>query len=140
MFRQKVVFKYTSVVKLIKNSKKGEKNTDKLASIERISSPILAKSPKEVREIFKYFKITNLINNNKNNNKSYAQVSNMDNNTREVLKIKETSPNFQAKKTENIQKIIRGDSKPKSKLNMTMKGLFKKQVIVPINNDNKTTS
>ena len=122
----------------MKNGKKGEKNTNKLASIERMPSPILAKSPKEVREISKYFKMTNLTKNNKNNNKLYAQVSNVDNNTREILKIKKTFPNFQTKKIENIQKIIRGDSKPKPKLNMTMKGPPRKQVTILINNNNKT--
>jgi len=116
------MFKYTPVVKLMKNSKKGEKNTNKLASIERMPPSILVKLPKEVRQISKYFKTTNLINNNKNNNKLYAQVSNADNNTREVLKIKKTFLNLQAKKIENIQKIIRGDGKPKPKLNMTTKG------------------
>ena len=56
----------------MKNGKKEEQNTDKLASIERMFSPILAKLPKEVRKISKYFKMTNLTNNNKNNNKLYV--------------------------------------------------------------------
>ena len=100
-------------------------------------SPIPAKSPKEVREISKYFKTTNLIN-NKNNNKPYIQASNTNNNTREVLKIKKIFLNFQVKKIKNIQKIIRGDGKPKFKLNMTAKGLSSKQIIVSMNNNNKT--
>jgi len=101
-------------------------------------SPIPAKSPKEVREISKYFKTTNLINNNKNNNKPYAQASNTNNNTREVLKVKKIFLNFQVKKIKNIQKIIRGNGKPKFKLNMTAKGLSSKQIIVSMNNNNKT--
>ena len=88
------MFKYTSVIKLIKNSKKEEKNTNKLASIERMPPLILAKLPKEVKKISKYFKMTNLSNSNKSNNKLYTQTSNIDNNTREVLKIKETFPNI----------------------------------------------
>ena len=56
----------------MKNSKKGEKTIDKLASIERMPSPISAKSPKEVKEISKYFKTANLLNNTKSNNKSYT--------------------------------------------------------------------
>ena len=103
-----------------------------------MSPPIPAKSPKEVRDISKYFKTKNLTNNNKNNNKPYAQASNANNNTREVLKIKETFLNLQVKKIKNTQKIIRGDNKPKFKLNMTTKGLSRKQVIVPMNNNNKT--
>ena len=40
------------------------------------------------------------------------------------------------KKIENIQKIINKDSKLKPRLNITTKRPLKKQVIVPINNDN----
>ena len=58
-------------------------------------------------------------------------------NIKKILKIKETFPNFQAKKIENIQKFINNDSKPRPKLNMTMKGLSRKQVIVPMSNENK---
>ena len=46
-------------------------------------------------------------------------------------------PNLQANKIENIQKIIRDDGKPKPKINMTTKGLSRKQVIVLMSNDNK---
>jgi len=46
-------------------------------------------------------------------------------------------PNLQAHKIENIQKIIRDDSKPKPKINMTTKELLRKQVIIPMSNDNK---
>ena len=73
----------------------------------------------------------------KNNGKLYAQASHSGNNTRDVLKIKEAFPNLQAKKIENIQKIINGDGKSKPKLIMTMKGPSSKQVIVPMNNNNK---
>ena len=67
----------------------------------------------------------------------YAQVLQSVNNTREVLKIKKAFLNLKAKKIKNIQKIIKGNSKPKPKLNMTTKGPSRKQVIVPMNNDNK---
>ena len=39
-------------------------------------------------------------------------------------------------KIENIQKIINGGSKPKLHINMTTKGSWRKQVIVPMNSDN----
>ena len=45
--------------------------------------------------------------------------------------------NLWANKIENIQKIIRDDSKPKPKIIMTTKGPSRKQVIVPMSNDNK---
>ena len=47
-------------------------------------------------------------------------------------------PNLQAKKNENIQKVINNNSKPRSKLNITMKSLSRKQVIIPMSNENKT--
>ena len=69
--------------------------------------------------------------------KLYAQASQRTINIREVLKIEETFLNFQAKKIENIQKIINGEDKPKPKINMTTKGPSRKQVIISMNNNNK---
>ena len=71
-FRQKVSFKCTLNVNPMKNRKKGEKNTEKPVSIERLSSPILAKLSRKVKEISKFFKITSLTNGNKNNHKLYV--------------------------------------------------------------------
>ena len=68
----------------------------------------------------------------------YTQASTPLNITREVLKIKEMFSNLQTKKIENIQKIISSEDKTKPRLNIMTKGLLRKQVIVPMNNDNKT--
>ena len=54
------------------------------------------------------------------------------------MKIKEAFSNLQNKKIENIQKIIRGEDKPKSKFNITTKRLSRKQIIVPMNINNRT--
>ena len=72
-FRQKVASKFTPKVNLEKNSKKGERVADKPTRIERIPSLILAKSPKEVKEISKYFKPTKPVMNNKAKNFLYTQ-------------------------------------------------------------------
>ena len=48
---------------------------DKPASIEGLPLSILAKLPKEVKEISKYFKTTSSSQENKNNRKLYAQAS-----------------------------------------------------------------
>ena len=70
--------------------------------------------------------------------RSYAQATTLlNNNTREVLKIKETFPNLQVNKIKNIQRIIKGDSKLKPKLNMATRGPLRKQIIIPINIDNR---
>ena len=105
---------------------------DKPASISTLPSLILAKFPKKVVEILKFFK-----KNPNNKEKLYAQVlSTNSNTTRETLKIKKAFPNLYNKKIENIQKIISGKSKPKPRLNITIKGLSRKQVIISMNLDN----
>ena len=58
--------------------------------------------------------------------KLYTQALSSLSNTKEILKIKEIFLNLQAKKIENIQKIINNDGKLKQKLNITMKSLSRK--------------
>ena len=93
-FRQKVVSKFTLKLNLAKSSKRGEKNTDKPVSIERLPLLIPAKLPKEVKEISKFFKANSLTHGNKNTRKLYVQVFWSTNSTREVLKTKEKFPNL----------------------------------------------
>ena len=92
---------------------------------------------KEVNEILKYFKRNNQTNEKKDQIKSYAQALTPLKNTREVLKIKETFSNLQAKKFEKIQKIINGEGKSKLRIHITTKEPLRKQVIVLMSNDNK---
>ena len=72
-----------------------------------------------------------------NPSKSYAQASSTTGNTEKILKIKEMLPSLKAKNIKNIQKIIKGNSNSRPHINITMKGLSRKQVIISINNDNK---
>ena len=118
------------------NIKKGkDSNANKPASISKLSSPILVKLPKEVNKISKYFKNIK----KKDQKKSYPQASSSSANIiRENLKIKEAFSNLQNKKIENIQKIIRDEDKSKPKFNMTTKRLSRKQIIVPMNINNRT--
>ena len=52
------------------------------------------------------------------------------------LKIKEMFPKLQNQKINQVQKIInRGKSKPKSHINITTKGLSRKQIIIPMNKE-----
>ena len=138
-FRQKVAFKFTSKVNLEKNSKKEKKVTDKSARIERIPSLIPAKLLEEVKEISKYFKPMKSATNIKAKVTSYVQVTKPIGNTEEVLKIKEVFLLLKAKNIDNIQKIINRNntSKPKPYINLTMKGPSYKQIIIPINRNNK---
>ena len=107
-------------------------------NIKRLPPPILAKLPKEVKEILKYFKMTGSTKLDNNKGKLYAQMSKSRNTTKKVLKIKKVFSNLKADKINNIQKIIKGNSKPKLKINMITKDHSRKQVIVPMNNNNKT--
>ena len=141
-FRKKVSLKFTLKVNVEINSKREEKDkdTDKPARVERISPPIPAKSPKEVKEISKYFKPIKKATNSKVTNILYTQASKKTiSNTEEVLKIKETFPTLKAKNINSIQKIINGNNitKPKPYINSTTKGLSYRQIIVPMINDNK---
>ena len=80
------------------------------------------KLPKEIKDIVKYFEKNNNPNGKETTRKSYTQASLSGHSIRETLKIKETFPNLQGKKIENIQKIINRGDKPKPHLNMTTKG------------------
>jgi len=62
--------KFTSKTNPVKSGKKN-KFTNRLASIEKLPPPILAKFPKEVNRISKYFKPTKAAQNNKPEGKSY---------------------------------------------------------------------
>ena len=86
--------KFTSKLNPVKTNNRDKENMEKPVSIERLPPPISAKSPKEVNEISKFFKKNNLTNGNRNTRKSYVQALSSSNNTREVLKIKETFPNL----------------------------------------------
>ena len=117
------------------STSKKDKVTTKPALISSLPPPIPAKPPKEVNTISKYFK---KLSENKEK-KSYAQASAPSSNiTREILKIKETFLKLQDKKIKYIQKIISGENKPKPCLNMTAKGPFRKQVIIPMNTENRS--
>jgi len=106
------------------------KNKDTLKPIFVLSilPPILAKSPKEVKEISKFFKKTE----KPTTKKSYAQASTpkphssnkSSNIAMNTLKIKETFPNLPNKKINSIQKVINGSNdKAKPRLNITTKSL-----------------
>ena len=117
---------------------KNAKNIEKLVLISSLLSPILAKLPKEVNNLNRFFKKKAIVpNRQEQGSKSYAQALLIRNVVKEVLKIKKTFLKLQASKIENIQKIIHESNKPKPYINMTTKSLSHKQVIVPMNNENK---
>jgi len=68
--------------------------------------------------------------------KSYVQVSKQNISTLDVIKIKEIFPSIGAKKIDQINDIVKGFSKPKPHIQMTIKGLSRKQVIILMSNNN----
>jgi len=59
-------------------------------------------------------------------------------NTSEVLKIKETFPALNVKKINQINNIVKGNLKPKPRIQMTTKGPSRKQVIVLMSSNNNS--
>jgi len=114
------------------------------ACIEKILSLIPAKSQKEVNQISKYLRNTKPINGPNMVNKLYAQASKQSdvqiskwvNNTTEVIKIKDIFSTLNAQKIDQIHKIINSSLKPKQHIQMTTKGLSRKQVIILMSIDN----
>jgi len=98
---------------------------------------ISARPPKEILEKSKFFKkIYKIVEKAKPNNKLlYAQASSPK--VSKILKIKENFSNLSAKKIEDIKRIISIPDKPKPRINIMTNGLSRKQMIVPIINDNK---
>ena len=68
--------------------------------------------------------------------KSYAQASKQNTSTSDVIKIKETFSSISTKKINQINDIIKGSSKPKSWIQITTKSPSRKQVIIPMDNEN----
>ena len=104
-------------------------------SFIKLPLPIPEKSHKEVIEISKFFKQGIKLTEKKEIGKSYAQASSPK--TSKILKIKKTFLELPADKIDNIHKIVNRGNKLKPKLNIMTKELSRKQVIIPMNNDNK---
>ena len=69
---------------------------------------------------------------------SYAQAIKPPANTSEVLKIKEAFLALNTKKIDQINNIVKGNPKPKPRIQMTTRGPSKKQVIVPMSSENNS--
>jgi len=114
--RRKIVSKFTPKIVLTpgKNNKETVKHVP--ANIKKVPPPplpILAKSKKEINVILKYFKGNKLTIKPKKSTMTYAQVSNQNASTFEVIKIKEAFLTIGTKKIDQINNIIKSTLKPK---------------------------
>ena len=111
--RRKITAKFTPKIQLVLKRPAKETSKSILASIEKISPPIPAKSQKEINIISKYSKNKQIEIKNPGTNKFYAQVSKQDTSTSDVIKIKDIFPSIRTKKIDQINEIVKGSPKAK---------------------------
>ena len=144
--RAKISSKFTPIIAPTTNKNNKETNKPVPVTIDKVPLlPLLpAKSKREVNVISKYFQ------NNKPSVEarkptktkkpamSYAQAIKLSANTSEVLKIKEVFLALNVKKIDQIDNIVKGNPKPKPRIQMMNKGPSRKQVIVLMSSGNNS--
>jgi len=138
--RAKISSKFT--LRVIPNKNNNKKEIAKLVpvSIEKAPPPPLpAKSKTKINTISKYLKGNKTTTNSTKPTKSYAQASRQTASTSKVLKIKEFFLALNANQIDQVNNIIKGNPKPKPHIQMTIKGLLRKQVIVHMSNNNNNS-
>ena len=108
----------------------------KVAEIIKLPPSISMHLSKEVLEKSNFFDKgkNSMTKTNTNSRKSYAQATNPK--VSNILKLKKNYLNLLAKKIKNIHKIINDIDKTKPWIKMTTKGLFYKQIIIPMSKAN----
>jgi len=136
--RAKISSKLTPRAMPNKNNNKKEIAKPVPISIKKVPPPfpLLAKFKSEVNTISKYFKGINTTTNPVKLSKSYAQASKQSTSTSDMLKIKESFPALSANQIDQVNNIVKGNPKPKPHIQMTTKRPFRKQIIVPMSNNN----
>jgi len=139
--RAKISSKFTLSVTPNKNNNKNEIAKPVPVSIEKAPPPPLlpAKPKTEINTILKYFKGNKTTSNPIKPTKSYAQASRQTASTSKVLKIKEFFLALNANQIDWVNNIVKGNPKPKPHIQMTTKGPSRKQVIVPMSNNNNNS-
>jgi len=139
--RTKISFKFTP--RVAPNTNKNNKKITKLVPISIKKAPppplLLAKSKNEVNSISKYFQGSKSTIEPKKLTKSYAQALKQSASTSEVLKIKESFPALNVKQIDQVNNIVKDNQKPKPHIQMTTKRPSRKQIIIPMSNDNNNT-
>jgi len=144
--RAKISSKFTPRIPVPAPNGNNKKETPKSTPVSINKAPPLpplpAKSKKEINMISKYFHTkkspveTANPSSKPSSGKLYAQASKPSATTSEVLKIKETFPSLNAQKIDQVNSIINGQNKAQPQIKMTTKGPSRKQIIIPMSNDN----
>jgi len=141
-FRTKISSKFTPRAMPSKNNNKKEIAKPVPISIEKAPPPLLplpAKSKTEINTISKYFKGNKTTTNSTKLTKSYIQTLKQTASTSKVLKIKESFLALNTNQIDQVNNIIKGNPKPKPHIQMTTKGPLRKQVIIPMSNNNNNS-
>ena len=137
-FQQSVASNFSQRNTNSKFNKRNEKlNIGKKVKITRVSSSISFRPSKDTLKKPKFYWNKNKNTTGKNINKNnhlYVQATSPS--VSKILKIKESFSNMSSKKIEDIHKIINNSGKTKIRINMTIKGPSRWQIIVPIETDN----
>ena len=144
--RAKILSKFTPRIPTQAPNGNNKKKMPKSSPVTINKAPLLpllpAKSKKEINMISKYFQPKknsvepSNLSSKSNAGKSYAQASKPSFNMSEVLKIKETFPSLNAKKIKQVNSIVNSQNKTKPWIKMTTKEPSRKQIIIPMSNDN----
>ena len=109
----------------------------KQANISKVSSPISSHPSKKILEKYKFFmkNLASSLTRNPLKKPLYAQTSKGD--LDEIIRIKKAFPKLLANKVSEIYKMLNHmNQNKKPKLNITIKGLSRKQVIVSMSTNN----
>ena len=136
--RLKISAKFTPRSAPIRNNIKEKTHTPIPVSIKEAPPlpPLPAKTKSEVNRISKYFKPTSNKPNMEKLTKSYTQALRQSPSISDVLKIKESFPALNTSQIIRVNNIVKGNPKPKPRIQITMKGPSRKQIIVSMSGDN----
>ena len=136
--RLKISAKFTPRSAPIRNNIKEKTHTPIPVSIKEAPPlpPLPAKTKSEVNRISKYFKPTSNKPNMEKLTKSYTQALRQSPSISDVLKIKESFPALNTSQINRVNNIVKGNPKPKPRIQITMKGPSRKQIIVSMSGDN----
>ena len=121
----------------MKNQSQKTAPKGKQANISKVPPPIPPRPSKKILEKYKFFmkNLASSLTRNPLKKLLYAQVSKGD--IDEIIRIKKAFPKLLANKVSEIYKMLNHmNQNKKPKLNITIKGLSRKQVIVSMSTNN----
>jgi len=117
----------------MKNQSQKMTSKSKQANVSKVPPLIPSHPSKNILEKSKFFMKNLMSSLTRNPSKKSSYVQAFKGNVNEIIRINKTFPELPANKVSEICKILNNmNQNKKSKLNITIKGLTRKQVIIPI--------